>query len=155
MDVKIVEALRDNARRPVTELAKELGVATRTVNRHIDRLVKEMLVHFAIGWHPQQSGDIITALHLAVRRDQDRDKAAVALVRRLATREIITYSFSDKPGSIICLAWSPTILSLNELIRDLENDGMYEEVVPNVILDARYYLGIKGTPPPINHKASI
>jgi DNA-binding Lrp family transcriptional regulator len=155
MDVKIVKALRNDSRRPVTELAKELGVATRTVNRHIDRLVKEMLVHLAIVWHPQQSGDIITALHLRVRRDQDRDKAAVALIRRLATRELITYSFSDRPGSIICLTWSPTILSLNQLIRELENDGIYEEVVPNVILDARYYLGIKGTPPPANRKASV
>jgi DNA-binding Lrp family transcriptional regulator len=150
MDVKIVEALKNDSRRPVTELAKELGVATRTVNRHIDRLVKEMLVHFAIGWHPQQSGDIITAVHLTVRKDRDRDKAAIALVRRLATREIITYSFSDKPDSIICMAWSPSIMALNELVRDLENDGMYEEVIPNVILDARYYLGIKSTPPPVN-----
>jgi DNA-binding Lrp family transcriptional regulator len=154
MDIRIVEALRNDSRRPVTELAKELGVATRTVNRHIDRLVKKMLVHFAIGWHPQQSGDIITAVHLKVRLDGDRDKAAVALVRRLATREIITYSFSDKPDSIICLAWSPSILSLNELVRDLENDGMYEAVLPNVILDARYYVGIKGTPPPVTRYTS-
>lgn len=155
MDVKIVAALKNDSRRPVTEVARELGVAPRTVTRHIDRLVKANLVHFAIGWYPQMSGDIVTALHLKVRRDRDREKAAAALVRRLATREIITYSFSDHPESLICIAWSPTIISLNQLVRELEGDRVYEEVVPHVILDARYYEGIKGTAPPVSYKASI
>jgi DNA-binding Lrp family transcriptional regulator len=155
MDVRIIAALKEDSRRPVTEVAKELGVAPRTINRHIDRLLKGNLVHFAIGWHPQMSGDIVAALHLKVRRDQDRERVAAALVKRLATREIITYSFSDHPDSIICMAWSSSILELNKLVRELENDRIYEEVVPNVILDARYYAGIKGTAPPVSYKASM
>lgn len=155
MDVRIVAALKEDSRRPVTEVAKELGVAPRTVNRHIERLLKEHLVHFAIGWHPQMSGDIVAALHLRVRRDRDREKVAAALVRRLAMREIITYSFSDRPESLICLAWSPSILALNQLVKELEDDRVYEEVVPQVILDARYYEGIKGSEPPTRSKASV
>ncbi|MDW5562225.1 MAG: Lrp/AsnC family transcriptional regulator [Methanomassiliicoccus sp.] len=150
MDVRIVTALKDDARRPVTEVAKDLGVAPRTVNRHIERLLRGNLVHFAIGWYPQMSGDVVAALHLKVRPDRDRERVAAALVRRLATREIITYSFSDRPESIICMAWSPSLLALNQLVRELEDDGMFDEIVPNVILDARYYMGIKGTVPPIS-----
>jgi DNA-binding Lrp family transcriptional regulator len=150
MDVKIITALRNDSRRPVTDVAKELGVAPRTVNRHIDRLMKGNLVHFAIGWHPQMSGDIVAALHLKVRGDGDREKVAAALVKRLAVREIITYSFSDRPESLICLAWSPTLIALNQLVRELEDDRICEEVVPHVILDARYYEGIKGSPPPVS-----
>jgi DNA-binding Lrp family transcriptional regulator len=155
MDVKIVNALRSDSRRPVTEVAKELGVAPRTINRHIDRLLREKLVHFAIGWHPQMSGDIVAALHLRVRRDRDREKVAAALVARLAMRELITYSFSDRPDSLICLVWSSSIQGLNLLVRELEDDRVYEEIVPQVILDARYYEGIKATTPQVRGKASV
>lgn len=155
MDVRIISALKGDSRRPVTELAKELGVAPRTVNRHIDRLLRDNLVHFSIAWYPQMSGDIVAALHLRVRKDRDREKVAAALVKRLAMREIITYSFSDHPDSMICMAWSPSLMALNKLVKELEDDRIYEEVVPNVILDARYYEGIKGTVPPVSHKASL
>jgi DNA-binding Lrp family transcriptional regulator len=153
MDVKIIAALKGDSRRPVTELAKELGVAPRTINRHIDRLLKGNLVHFSIAWYPQMSGDIVAAIHLRVRKDRDREKVAAALVKRLAMREIFTYSFSDRPDFMICMAWSPSLMALNQLIRELEDDGIYEEVIPNVILDARYYEGIKGTAPPVSYKA--
>lgn len=152
MDVRIIEALKDDSRRPVTEIARELGVAPRTINRHIERLMRDNLVHFAIEWYPQMSGDIVTALHLKVRHDREREKAAAALVRRLAAREIITYSFSDRPDSLICMVWSPSLQELNHLISELEGDRMYDEIVPRVILNARYYEGIKGTAPPVQGK---
>jgi DNA-binding Lrp family transcriptional regulator len=154
MDVKIVQALRADGRKAVTDLAKELGVAPRTVTRHIDRLTRELLVHFAFDFYPQQSGDIFAALHLTVRKGQDRGKVAAALVKRLALREIITYSFSDRPDLVICIMWSPSIADLNSLVRELERDGLYEEVDPHIIMDARYYEGIKGVMPPVTHPAS-
>ncbi len=151
MDVKIVEALKDDPRRPVTEVASELGVAPRTVNRHVERLISGNLVHFAYEWYPQCSGDIITALHLSIKEGEDPARVAVALVRQLASREIITYNFSDHPHEVISLVWSPTLRDVNQLVRSLEDDGVFREVVPRVVLDARYYEGIKGTVPPTVH----
>lgn len=154
MDVKIVEALREDARKPVSDLAEELGVAPRTVTRHIDRLNREMLVHFGYEWYPQKSGDIITALHLTVRKGKEREKVAAALVKRLAMREIITYSFADRPDFMITLVWSPSLLDLNNLVGELEKDDMYEEIIPNIIMDARYYQGLKAEIPPTLSTAS-
>ncbi|OPX61026.1 MAG: HTH-type transcriptional regulator Ptr1 [Methanomassiliicoccales archaeon PtaB.Bin134] len=147
LDLKIVSALKYDSRRPVTEVARELGLAPRTVNRHISRLMKSMLVHFAYEWYPQRSGDIISAIHLNIREGQDPKKVAVALVRRLSTREIITYNFSDRPETIISMVWSPSIHELNNLVLELERDGIFKEVVPRVVLDARYYEGIKSSIP--------
>jgi DNA-binding Lrp family transcriptional regulator len=148
MDVKIVEALKWDARKPVTELAADLGVAPRTVTRHIDRLTTEMLVHFGYEWYPQRSGDLVTALHLTMRKGKEREKVAAALVKRLAMREIITYSFADRPDFMITLVWSPNLLDLNNLVKELDNDEMYEDVVPNIMMYARYYEGLKADAPP-------
>jgi len=153
MDVRIVQALKDDARRPVTEIAKELGVAPRTVTRHIDRLSKEMLVHFSTELFLNRSSDLFAALHLTVRKGEDREKVATAMVKQLAMREIITYTFGDRPDQLIVLFWSPDIRSINDLVADLERSGVFEEVRPNIILDARYYSGLRDATPPVRGEA--
>mgnify|MGYP002346224617 CR=1 FL=1 len=154
MDVKLVQALRKDSRRPVTELAEELGVAPRTVRRHIDRLNREMLVHFSLELYLNRTSDLFSALHLTVKRGGDREKAAVAMIRQLALKELITYNFGDRPDNFIVIFWSPSIGDLNEMIADLEKSGMFEEVCPNLILDARYYDGARSVTPLVRGRAS-
>lgn len=153
MDVRIVQALKEDARRPVTELAKELGVAPRTVTRHLDRLNKEMLVHFSVELFLNRSSDLFSALHLTVKKGEDREKVAVAMVRQLANREIITYSFADRPDRLIVLFWSPDIKTINDMVADLERSGVFEEVRPNLILDGRYYTSLRDLTPPVRGEA--
>jgi DNA-binding Lrp family transcriptional regulator len=152
MDMKLVSALSKDSRRPVTELAEELGVAPRTVRRHIDRLNREMLVHFSLELYLNRTSDLFTALHLTVKKGQELEKAAMAMIKQLALREIITYNFGDRPEQFIVVFWSPTIGDLNETIADLEKSGMFEEVCPNLILDARYYDGVRALTPPVRGK---
>jgi len=151
--VKIVEILKEDARRPVREVAKELGVAPRTITRHIDRLAREMLVHFSVEMYMDRANGLFAALHLTIRKGQDREKIAVAMVRRLASREIITYSFADRPDRLIVLFWVPHIRDLNDMVADLEMSDMFEEVRPNLIIDGRYYTGLSGSVPPLRGMA--
>lgn len=150
MDVKIVQALSEDSRRPVTEIAKELGVAPRTVRRHIDRLTREMLVHFSLELYLNRSSDLFAALHLTIKKGQEHEKAAVAMVKKLALQEIITYHFGDRPDQFIVVFWSSSIGDINGTVADLEMSGMFEEVRPNLILDARYYGGLRGSIPPVH-----
>lgn len=152
MDVKLVRALNKDSRRSVTELAEELGVAPRTVRRHIDRLNCEMLVHFSLELYLNRTSDLFAALHLTVKGGQDKEKAALAMIKQLALRELITYNFGDRPEQFIVVFWSPSIGDLNETIADLEKSGTFEEVCPNLILDARYYEGARAMTPPVQGK---
>lgn len=152
MDVKLVRALNKDSRRSVTELAEELGVAPRTVRRHIDRLNREMLVHFSLELYLNRTSDLYAALHLTMKGGQDKEKAALAMIKQLALRELITYNFGDRPEQFIVVFWSPSIGDLNETIADLEKSGTFEEVCPNLILDARYYEGARAMTPPMQGK---
>ncbi|KQM11794.1 hypothetical protein AOA80_06160 [Methanomassiliicoccales archaeon RumEn M1] len=152
MDVRIVHALSKDSRRLVTEVAEELEVAPRTVRRHIERLDREMLVHFSVELYLNRTSDLFTALHLTVEGGQDREKAAMAMIKQLALREIITYNFGDRPEQFIMVFWSPSIGSLNEAIADLERSGVFEEVCPRLILDARYYEGARSLTLPVRGK---
>jgi Lrp/AsnC family transcriptional regulator, regulator for asnA, asnC and gidA len=141
LDIRLVELLKNDARRPVTELAKELGMSPRTINRHIDRLVRERLVHFSFVWRPDRSGDIFALLRLTIKKEADREQVALSVVRKLASREILSYSFSNRPDVFTAMVWSSSIKDLLDLYFDLEKEGVFQEVMTYVVLDVRYYAG--------------
>lgn len=155
MDIKIVNALRNDARRPVTDLAKELGVAPRTVTRHLDRLNREMLVHFSIELYAYHTSDLFANLYLRVKRGVEREKVAMSLIKRLALRELITYNFGDRPDQLITMFWAPNIKEINDIVVELEGSGMFETVEPNLVLDVRYYEGYKDVSPPLRSRIDL
>lgn len=71
------------------------------------------------------------------------------MVRKLSTREIITYHFSNRPDQIIYIAWSQSIRDLSQLCRELEDEGTFESVESNVLMDVRYYAGYKKDMPAV------
>ena len=72
------------------------------------------------------------------------------MVKKLALQEIITYHFGDRPDQFIVVFWSSSIGDINGTVADLEMSGMFEEVRPNLILDARYYEGLRGSILPVH-----
>ena len=115
-------------------------------------LNREMLVHFSLELYLNRTSDLYAALHLTMKGGQDKEKAALAMIKQLALRELITYNFGDRPEQFIVVFWSPSIGDLNETIADLEKSGTFEEVCPNLILDARYYEGARAMTPPMQGK---
>ncbi len=77
LDLKIISALKHDARRPTAELAEELGVAPRTITRHIERMRKETLVHFGLPFRPEATGDTFAMVHLKVKESVEKEKVAL------------------------------------------------------------------------------
>ena len=50
IDKKLIQALTDNARAPLTDLARQLGIARTTVQSRIERLEKAGTIAIPCGW---------------------------------------------------------------------------------------------------------
>jgi DNA-binding Lrp family transcriptional regulator len=138
LDYKIISLLKNDARRPTAELAKELGVAPRTVSRHIDRLRKESLVHFGLPFRPEATGDTFSILHLQVKEGVEKERVALAMVKHLGTSSIISYAFGNLPNLVMCIVWTRNLRDLREKCGELESEGVFRSVAPHILLDARY-----------------
>jgi DNA-binding Lrp family transcriptional regulator len=138
LDLKIISALKYNARRPTAELAEDLGVAPRTVTRHIERLRKETLVHFGLPFRPEVTGDTFAIIHLKVKESVDKERVALAMVKHMASCSIISYSFGNIPDLVLCIVWAPNLKELREMCHDLSSEGVFRSVDPNILLDASY-----------------
>jgi len=139
LDLRIVRALARDSRRPVSEVAEELGTTPKTVRRRLDRLIREDLIMMSILWQPDTLGDTISQIHLALREDVPREKAAFLLVKRFAPGVMRTYNFSNLPNQMIVTYWSRNVREMQKACRDLEVEGLFASVVPNIVRAVYYY----------------
>jgi len=138
LDLKIISALKHDARRPTADLAEELGVAPRTVTRHIERMRKETLVHFGLPFRPEVTGDTFAMVHLKVKESVEKSKVALAMVKHMGSRSIISYSFGNIPDLVLCIVWTRNVKELREMCQNLGSEGVFRSVDPNILLDASY-----------------
>lgn len=97
LDWRILQALRWRANRPLSEVADDLGVALRTVRRHVDRMAKEGSF-FAIPLvDPSKAAGIFMFDVICDLAPMGRREAIRALVKVFDDRHV--YAFEPLPES--------------------------------------------------------
>jgi Lrp/AsnC family transcriptional regulator for asnA, asnC and gidA len=141
LDLRIIKSMQEDARRPISEVANDVGVSVKTAKRKLDRMVQDDLVQFSIHWRPDTQGDTVTNIHLTIKEEVEREKVAFQLIKRMSAGVIRTYSFSNLPNQIIVTLWTRNVKDMQRTCRELEGDGYFHSVVPNIIRDIHYYDG--------------
>lgn len=139
MDLRIIKALANDARRPVSELAEELGTTAKTVRRRLDRLIREELVQLSIHWQPDTMGDMVSQIHLMLKEGVPNERAAFLMIKKYAPGIIRSYTFSNVPGFILLTYCNRNAREMQETCRGLEAEGIFINVVPNVIRAIYHY----------------
>lgn len=139
MDLRIIRALGNDTRRPVNEIAKELGTTPKTVRRRLDRLMKEDLVQLSINWQPDTLGDMVSQIHLVLKDGVANERAAFLMIKKYAPGIIRSYTFSNSPGLIMLTYCNRNAREMQDTCRELEAEGIFTSVVPNVIRAIYHY----------------
>jgi len=139
MDLRIIKALANDTRRPVNEIAQELGTTAKTVRRRLDRLMKEDLVQLSINWQPDTMGDMVSQIHLVLKDGVANEKAAYLMIKKYAPGIIRSYTFSNVPGFILLTYCNRNAREMQDTCRELEAEGIFTSVVPNVIRAIYHY----------------
>jgi DNA-binding Lrp family transcriptional regulator len=139
LDLRLLAALRKDTRRTASELAKEIGTTAKTVRRRLDRLTREGLVSFSIHWHPDNMGDTMAYVHLHLLPEAERDKVALLLVKKYSTGMLSSYAFSNLPNQLLVMLWTRSVRDLQHVCTELERDGYFSSVVPNVLRAVYYF----------------
>jgi len=72
LDYQIIYALRTDARKHVSDVAAEIGVSAKTVQRRLQEMMRDASIELSMQWYPDASNDIMTTLHLYVATSADR-----------------------------------------------------------------------------------
>lgn len=133
MDLRIIRSLHKDSRKAVTDVAEDLGVSAKTVNRRLSRMSKDGLVDFTIKWYPCGCRDIFTMFHLDLTKGVDKNQARMDLLKKHGPRIVRPMAFSNLPNFLLFLTWSISPKEVEELQRAMEREEYIDTVMANIL----------------------
>ncbi len=117
LDYLIVNSLKNNSRKPVSEIAVEVGVSAKTVRRRLNRMIEEKLIDFSIEWYPDKASIILSIIILKLDPNAEVDKSVIVEKMREEYGQTILFSWnlSNLPNLMLLCAWTPSMKQLQTL----------------------------------------
>ncbi|KKK44585.1 MAG: DNA-binding transcriptional regulator AsnC [Candidatus Lokiarchaeum sp. GC14_75] len=117
LDFLIIDSLKNNSRKPVTDIADEIGTTPKTVRRHLNKVIEEKLLNFSIEWYPDKSAIIMSIVNLKLDPTLQVDKLKIMEEIRNDHGQTILFSWnlSNLPNLMLVCAWTHSMKELQNL----------------------------------------
>jgi DNA-binding Lrp family transcriptional regulator len=132
LDRQIIYALSSDSRKPIADIAEEVGVTTKTVRRRLNAMISKSLIEFSIQWYPDTSNDIFSTVHFRLKPDAKRDVVAHVL-KGYFPNLLFSYPFINIPNELMCFLWTNTMKELKEIQQRLVGEEIVASIVPNIL----------------------
>jgi DNA-binding Lrp family transcriptional regulator len=133
LDYRIIDALKDDSRRNVADVATELGVSAKTVRRRLDRMIKNGLIELTLEWYPDKSDDIITLMEIKLKPDQNAFTAAYEIQKTYAGHALFYWTFANLSNNVTFIVWTNTMNELYKVRQGIEKEPSVIAAVPYVL----------------------
>jgi DNA-binding Lrp family transcriptional regulator len=140
IDYLIINALKDNSRKTVIDIAEEIGSSSKTVKRHLDLLVEKNLIYFTINWYPDKTSEFISYITLKVNPENrlDVQKIMEELRSKYAQKVLFSWTFINLPDVLFLCIWITTMKELQNIESYLRTKE-FKSVNVSVLIEGRNY----------------
>jgi DNA-binding Lrp family transcriptional regulator len=139
LELQIIGSLHDNARKSYAEIAQDLNVSSRTVNRYLDKMIKEEMIYLTIVWLPTTTGDIFSVFHMNLKDNINKNDARNRLLKRYSPKIVFFMPFSNIPDMCVAITWSRTMKELEDLQISVENEEFVAKTQVNMVYSGERY----------------
>jgi len=139
LDYRIIRSLRKDARRPLEEVAAEVGASAATARRRLDRMVDKGLISLGVDWRPSASGDVVSQLHITLRPGADKLRTGHAIMARHSSHLLAFVTFGNLPDFILAVVWTRSMKDLSALVGQVAAEEGVASVQPNVVISEDRY----------------
>jgi len=124
LDFLIINALKNNSRKTVSDIAYEVGISTKTVTRHLNRLIERKLIKYSIDWYPDKSAIVMSIINLQLNPSANVDKLQLMekFRAKFGKKVLISWTFSNLPNTMLVLVWTNKMQELQELETSLRSE---------------------------------
>ena len=133
LDYKIINALKDDSRKAISEIAATINISAKTVRRRLSRMTKNNLIELGLEWYPDKSNDIITLIDVHLKPNTDINTAPFQILRKYAPNTLFYWTFANIPNKVTFTVWTNTMNELQNLRERLETEPTVKFVVPNIL----------------------
>jgi DNA-binding Lrp family transcriptional regulator len=140
LDLRIIGALREDGRKPLAIVAKEVDATAKTVRRRVGRLRDLGMVAFdVIEDTNASSGAIAAVIETYLDGSVDREEIAKDISQNHGISSSGLLRFSNDQSFMLCLTWVNSIGELDRLCQAIAANKGVSKAVPNVVLGSRSF----------------
>jgi len=139
LDLKIIASLKDNARRPIADIADMVGVSAKTVRRHLEDMISEGSLDMSVPQDLQAGGDLFLIMHVNLRGGADKGEVGRRLLSKKYFQDQYIRSYSNLPSLLVWVLWSDKITEIRKVLRATSEDDDVMSVMLNFAYLERVY----------------
>jgi DNA-binding Lrp family transcriptional regulator len=139
LDFKIIGSLRDDARRPMAEIAKMVGVSTKTVRRHLENLTSRGALDMSVPMDMTLGGDLFMVMHVNLKYGADKRDVGRRLLSKHYFKDQYIRTHSNLPSLLAWVLWSDKISEVRRALKETSEDKDVTSVMINFAYMERIY----------------
>jgi DNA-binding Lrp family transcriptional regulator len=139
LDLRIIVALKEDPRMQVKDLAKAVGITSKTATKRLDRLIDGGAIELTMLWAPTFSSGVVSVLEIHLREGADALKVRGEIASSLTSRMMGFALTGKRPESLLCMAWSPTAQSHADLVASLRAFPLVATVTSDILQTGCYF----------------
>lgn len=139
LDYKIIYALKDNSRKSIHDIANELQTSSKTVTRHLSKMIKNTAIELSLDFYPTASNDMFTVCHLTTKKEESGMNITKQIVNEFYPRVIGAWTLSNIPNLILMNVWTNTIQEIHQFEEEISQKEYTKETFSNMLYDIFYF----------------
>jgi DNA-binding Lrp family transcriptional regulator len=108
IDYKILKSLNRDARKPIIDIADDVGLSTKTVRKRLNRMIENNLASFSIEWAPLSKDSFVSVFHIELNVGTDMNSTIKYLYNKHSQNIVVCESFSNIPNLVLLEIWTKT-----------------------------------------------
>ena len=122
LDLKIIASLKNDARRPTTDIAETVGASTKTVKRRLDSMISDESLELHTIMDSPLGGKMLTLMHVTLRSGAHKGEVAMRLLSKNPSLDGYARTFVDVPSLVIVVFWSGDLRETRSIFRETSKD---------------------------------
>ena len=138
IDFRILKTLNRDSRKPIVDVAEEVGLSVKTVKKRLDLMMKNKLAEFSLEWLPLYKDSFITVFHLFLNEGTNLNSMFQHVAEKYSQNICYLFKYSNLPNFFTLHIWTKTPLDSQKILEELQTEG-FKDVIPHLFLTARWF----------------
>jgi len=137
IDYKILKKLNRDARKPITDIADDVGLSAKTIRKHLDRMIENKLASFSIQWMPHKN-NFVMVFHLILNEGTDMNSTLQHINEKYSQNIAYCLNYSNIPNLITLHTWSKNTQDAQKIQEELLTEG-FKDIIPHIFMEAMWF----------------